>query len=419
MPVKMVDKDFRASFFTCSGIKEIREKLCLELEKYADLFPASREAKILLKPNLNSYMNALTGNTTDLRVLAAVIEFLKGKGYKNIIIGEGTSSGFYREKINNFSRLYVDNLAEFYGVKTIDLNYAQPEEIIFEGGEKAGIAKVTQEADFFINLPKIKTHFETGISVCLKNMMGVLVGLTNKQKAHQSLYKNILNLNKYIKPHLHIIDGLIAMEGNGPSSGTPVNLGVVLIGTDPYLLDMACARLAGFNFLDIPYLKIARDMGIIDRSYINFINSFVPQSRIKKLRKPRVNRLVRFINGPKRQRYFIKIRLAPGINRLFSLKAVGALLNATGLRQDVFIKTESGLKGIFLDPALCDDCKKCRDYCPTGLLLPEGLKEDNGRCIGCLYCFLVCPRNAIKLKGDPGFLCEQIKRYGKITRRIT
>lgn len=419
MPDKMVDKKFRLSLLKCQSTKEVREKLNLELDKYYHLFPVSKEAKIILKPNLNSYMNALTGNTTDLRILVTVIEFLKNKGYRNIIIAEGTSSGFYREKINNFSRLYIDKIARFYGIEMIDLNYAPSQSIEFEYKVEAKIARITREADFFINLPKIKTHFETGISVCLKNMMGVLVGLSNKQKAHRSLAENILNINKYVKPHLHIIDGLIAMEGNGPSSGIPLNLGIIVLGIDPYLLDLFCARMAGFNYQEIPYLRVARDRGIINESYVDFIDAFVSESMVRRLRKPKVNAIVRFVNNPKRQHYFIKARLAPGLNRLFSTKLVGKLLNISGLRQDVFAKSEPDFHKIDIDYTRCDGCKKCADYCPMGLALPQQLSGIDNRCIGCLYCFLVCPRKAIRIEGRLGFLSEQIKRYGNITRSVT
>jgi uncharacterized protein (DUF362 family)/Pyruvate/2-oxoacid:ferredoxin oxidoreductase delta subunit len=419
LSIKMVEKNFRFSLLNCSGIKEIREKLNLELEKYSDLLPASRESKILLKPNLNSNMNALTGNTTDLRILAVLIEFLKDRGYRNIIIAEGTSSGFYREKINNFSRLYIDRLAKFHGVRIIDLNYAPSETIEFEYGIKAKIARITQEADLFINLPKIKTHFETGISVCLKNMVGVLVGLNNKQKAHRSLAKNILNINKYVRPHLHIVDGLIAMEGNGPSSGVPINFGAILIGTDPYLIDLLCARITGFDYQEIPYLKIAKEEGLIDESYVKFVNNFVSGPMIKVLRKPKVNSMVKFINNPRRQHYFVKIRLAPGFSRIFSTKLAGKLLNITGLRQDVFIKKDAGYDKIYVVEEECDNCNRCAQYCPMGLSLPQQLKEDSDRCIGCLYCFLVCPKKAIKIEGELGFLGEQIRCYDQITRSIT
>src|SRR3989338_5897559 len=125
--------------------KEIKEAITCELE--AIKLPDSKKASILIKPNLNSYMNALTGNTTDLRILVAVIEFLKDAGYGNITIGEGTSSGFYREKINIFSRLMVDKVAKKYDVNILDFNHAPTTEIEFEHNTKAKIAKICLEAD--------------------------------------------------------------------------------------------------------------------------------------------------------------------------------------------------------------------------------------------------------------------------------
>lgn len=415
---QLENNNFRLSLLRCQGTRDIKEKLNLELEKFSSLFPAPKEAKILLKPNLNSNMNALTGNTTDLRILAAVIEFLKNKGYKNIILGEGTSSGFYREKINIFSRLYIDRLAQFYNVKIADFNYAASEEITFEDGQTAKVAKLCKEADFFINLPKLKTHFEVGLSACLKNMMGALVGVDNKQKTHRSLFKNILNLNKYVKPDLHIVDGLICMEGNGPSSGTPVKKDLILIGTDAYLLDIACARIAGFDYSDIPYLKIAQERGIINKAYIDFVDSAMPKSAFANFKRPKANPLVKFINNPRWQHCFVKLRLSPGIKRIFSLKSAGKLLNATGLRQDVFAKEETTCNKLFVDFKQCNGCKKCLAYCPMELDLPEQLNGKNERCVSCLYCFLVCPRKAVKMEGSLGFLSEQLKRYEKFRDSI-
>jgi uncharacterized protein (DUF362 family) len=85
-------------------------------EKYTDLLPSDKGAKILIKPNLNANMNALTGNTTDLRLMASVIGYLKDFGYSDITVGEGTNSGYYRNRISVISRLKVDSLARHYGV---------------------------------------------------------------------------------------------------------------------------------------------------------------------------------------------------------------------------------------------------------------------------------------------------------------
>ena len=208
---------FQIDILKCQTFKDVKEGIFTTLDNYRHLIPGSKDANILLKPNLNANMNALTGNTTDLRILSSLIQFLKSEGYRNILIGEGTNSGYYRNKIGVIARLKVDQLAKYYGVRVKDLNYAEPYEIDFDKDVKASVARECVEADLFINLPKLKTHFEVGMSVCLKNLIGCLVGQENKKKTHQNLAENILRINQAIKPHLHIVDGLIAMEGLGPT----------------------------------------------------------------------------------------------------------------------------------------------------------------------------------------------------------
>src|SRR3989304_515086 len=151
---------FRIDFISAYSLKDIRKGVFGTLEKYRDLLPEIKTARILLKPNLNSNMNALTGNTTDLRLIASVIEFVKENGYTGITIGEGTNSGFYRNNISVISRLVVDRLAGYYGVKVVDLNFSEKVDIPFEDGVMAGVARECMEADFLINMPKLKTHFE-------------------------------------------------------------------------------------------------------------------------------------------------------------------------------------------------------------------------------------------------------------------
>lgn len=410
---------FRLDIIKASSTREIKEKLFTTLNDYKDILPASKNTKILIKPNLNANMNALTGNTTDLRLLASVIEYLKTEGYQNIVIGEGTNSGYYRNNISVISRLKVDMLAKHYGVMVIDLNYSESHYIDFEKGIKAGIAREVIESEFLINMPKLKTHFEVGMSVCLKNLMGCLVGQENKKKTHKSLAKNILNINKYLKPHLHIVDGIIAMEGLGPTRGTPINTGIVFIGTDPYLIDLACAKIAGFDYQKIRTLKLAEDEGIITNNYHKFIESRDLTGIIKNFHKPKANPLVSFIHNPRRQQYFLAIRNTALFNHLCSTKLIGNILFWTGLRQDNFIKEEMVFNGFSFNKAMCiDGCAKCLDYCPIGLKLPDGLKNRDNLCIECLYCFLVCPTNAIEFKGTLGFMAEQLKQYNNIIKTL-
>lgn len=410
---------FRLDIIKADSAHKIKEGLFLILEHYNVLLPASDKADILIKPNLNANMNALTGNTTDLRILSAVIEYLKDKGYEKITIGEGTNSGYYRNNISVISRLKVDELAKYYNVKVIDLNCSEPVYIDFENGVKAGIAKEVLEVDLLINIPKLKTHFEVGMSVCLKNLMGCLVGQENKKKTHRSLAKNVLHINKHIKPHLHIVDGLIAMEGLGPTRGKPKKMGVMIVGTNPYLIDLLCAKMTDFNYRLITTLKSAEDKGIITKDYHEYIKSLDIKTLISEFEKPKANILASFVHSPGRQRYFLAIRNTKFFSYLASTQFFGKLLFFTGLRQDNFIKEEMLFEGLTFSSNLCNSgCTKCTDYCPIGLKLPEGLENQYNNCIGCLYCFLVCPVRAIKFRGKLGFMAEQLRQYDNITRKV-
>lgn len=378
---------------------------------FSDVLPDDKDASVLLKPNLNSNMNALTGNTTDLRILGSVIEYLKDKGYRRIIIGEGTNSGFYRNRIGVISRLKVDALAGYYGVEVRDLNYSKGAEIDFSDGVKADVAKECVEAGLFINLPKLKTHFEVGMSVCLKNLMGCLIGQENKKKTHQALAANILRLNMAVRPHLHIVDGLIAMEGLGPTRGEPVLLNAIIIGTDPYLIDLICARIAGFDYKAVRTLGLAEKKGLLTTDHHRFAEALDLADIKRSFKPPKANPFAGFIHSPKRQKFFLAIRNTGIFSYLASTDWFGKCLFLTGLRQDVFTKEDMDCQGLFLNRDMCRRCGLCRVYCPLGLDMPEYLNDFDERCIKCLYCYIICPDRAIRFEGKFGFFGEQIRQY--------
>ncbi|MBC8458310.1 MAG: DUF362 domain-containing protein [Deltaproteobacteria bacterium] len=402
----------------CQSFKDVKEAMFEVLEKYKVLLPSSNDAKILLKPNLNANMNALTGNTTDLRILSVVIQYLKGKEYTNIVIGEGTNSGYYRNKIGVISRLKVDQLARYYGVKVKDLNYAEPYEIDFDGGVKAQVARDCMEADLFINLPKLKTHFEVGMSVCLKNLMGCLIGQKNKKKTHLNLAENILRINQSVKPHLHIVDAMVAMEGLGPTRGTPVRMDTIISGTDPYLIDLVCAKIAGFHYKDIKTLSLAEKKELLTAEHHRFVESLDLEKIITSFAPPKPGPMAAFIHSPKRQKYFLNIRNTKLFAYLASTDWFGKLLFMTGLRQDVFLQDEMSCNSLYLEEKECTQCNICQDLCPLGLDLPGYLKNMDEKCIYCLYCFSACPEKAIKFDGDFGFFREQLKQYDSMVRML-
>jgi uncharacterized protein (DUF362 family)/NAD-dependent dihydropyrimidine dehydrogenase PreA subunit len=417
-PSKEAMRGSKVSVLECRTVQEIREKVSNTLMEYIHLLPESKDARILLKPNLNSNMNALTGNTTDLRLLVAVIDFLKRHGYRNLIVGDGTSSGFYRNKINVAKRLKILKVVEKFDVEFINLNYEPSVEIDFEDGAKASVAKICLDTDFFINLPKMKTHFEATMSVCLKNLIGCLTGLENKQKVHYSLYKNMLHLANKIRPDLQVVDGLIAMEGPGPSKGTPIMMDLILVGEDPFLVDLVCAKLAGFDYKEVPSLRVAEDLGLFTSEHIQYVDNLDLSSYVKRFKRPKVNPLVGFINNQRWQKYFIGFRLAPVVNSIFNSRLVGRVLSFSGLRQDVFVMKDDETLGLSLVENKCDNCGVCSEYCPMALNLPEDVGNAEKGCILCNYCYFVCPQKAITLEGELGFLKAQIKQYDKAIREM-
>ena len=411
---------FSLNILTCSSFAEIKEQVHTCLASYESLWPSGPSSKILLKPNLNSNMNALTGNTTDLRLLAAVVHFLKDRGYTDITVGEGTNSGFYRSNISVISRLKVDELATYYGVNCIDLNLSEPVPISFEDGVQAGVARECMEADLFINMPKLKTHFEAGMSVCLKNLIGCLVGQENKKKTHLSLAENIVHITENVKPDLHIVDSIFAMEGLGPTKGTPVKTNTLLVGTDPYLVDLVAARFARFDRKKITPLVVAEQRKLVDQDYHDFAERYPLVLPPHSFAPPKAGMIASFIHSPKRQKYFLAIRNTKFFNYLCNTEIIGKLLFLTDLRQDVFINEDMVLRSIALSKDRCTSCGRCQQYCPVEIDLPVSIeKGEMDECISCLYCFCVCPERAILVEGELGFLDEQIKQYDEIIRSIS
>ncbi|WP_300162672.1 DUF362 domain-containing protein [Solidesulfovibrio sp.] len=411
---------YRLHLRRAASLAEARRAVEETLPAYADVFPSDKAAPILLKPNLNANMNALTGNTTDLRLLCALLGALRDAGYADLTVGEGTNSGFYRNDIGVIARLAVDKAAARFGVPVVDLNHAPGRPVAFENGVTAQVAAPVLDAALVINLPKLKTHFEAGMSVCLKNLMGCLVGQENKKKTHQSLAANILNLSDAVRPGLHIVDAMVAMEGLGPTRGTPLRCDALVFGDDPYVIDLACARLAGFPDAAVRPLAEARRRGRLTPDREAFVAGLsLPLLAGRPFAPPKAGHVATFVHSPKRQKYFLAVRNLRLFRYLAGTDWFGALLFKTGLRQDVFCREEMRLDGLSLDDRACDGCGACRELCPMGLD-PASVAASGGdaACIGCLYCYLACPRQALTFHGEPGFLAEQIRQYDALARAL-
>ncbi|MBF0563895.1 MAG: DUF362 domain-containing protein [Nitrospirae bacterium] len=438
--------DFRFDMARAETLGEIKTAIKVTLKhRYADLLPKDKKAGVLIKPDLNSNMNSLTGNTTDLRVIAALLEFLRDEGYVNVVVGEGANVGFFGSGISAISGLRVDLLARHYGYEARDLNCSEPRWVDLENGVKAGVAREVIESAMLINLAKLKTHFGSGMAVCLKNMMGCLVGRADNKKIYGALADNVVDLNLAIKPTLHIVDGVISMEGSGPTRGIPIKTGTLFFGTDPFIVDLVCARFVSFSPEQVAPLRVAIKRGIITEEHLRFAEEF-PLSVTYRFKPPKAGPLATLIHG--RRLRFPAIRNTAMFDRICSSELGVRILCATGFRQDVSLKEEMECEGISIDDQKCKGCKKCADYCPIGMAMPEsagnGHSSGNGhnpekgdspekdgssgkdhspeknhsQCIHCLYCFCVCPKDAIVFHGKLGFMEEQLRQYDEIIKQI-
>ena len=273
------------------------------------------------------------------------------------------------------------------------------------------VAEICLQADYFISIPKIKTHVEAGISAAVKNLVGCVVG-TDKRLVHADLFANIIKLNEIIKPDLILVDGLIGMEGDGPGNGNPKKLDLLLAGKNPFLMDLLIARLIGLDRDNIPYLSIAMKKRYISNKDIARINKLDVKTHFKP--PSRRNLITRILD----HNYLAKFR---DITRfIHGSESFRYLLYRLGIIQDVYEQAEAHIEKIALNQKACDECGICLLACPMELpITTSGFDfSPTQNCIGCLYCFFACPQKAISIEGNLGYLDAHLARYGKQIRTL-
>jgi len=369
--------------------------------------PSRPDARILIKPNLNNDLSALTGNSTDLRVLAALVGELKKLGYSNLTIADGPNIGACRKGIDVFGRLGLRSLAGHIHVELLDLNHSPAVEVRVATGN-VHVARACLEADCLISVPKIKTHAEAGISSSIKNLMGCVAG-ADKWLMHADLPANLVSLNKILRPHLILVDGLIAMEGNGPGDGSPRRLDWLLAGTDAFKLDLLVTRLIGMDWNNVPCLTTAYETGSIKEADILEAGKVDPA--IQMVPAPPRRLITRLLDRR-------ELKVLRDITRpIHRSESVRRTLHRAGIMQDVYENTDAGIQRLQMDKARCTNCGLCVDYCPLALpILATNFDFQKSACIKCLYCSDVCPEEAILTEGELGYLKRHRTRFAAKVR---
>lgn len=238
---------------------------------------------VLIKPNLTVFYGAEEGCTTDPQVVGALSILAKEAGAGRVIIGE--SSGEFFSTIECMKITGIAAVAEREGAEIVDLGSDDTpnRDRQLPNGEVVPRPVPLLEADVIINVPKAKTHHYEPISGALKNWMG-----TCNQAWRFRHHGNDDSIARFVaimaldKPHLHVVDALIAGEGDGPIANQPHWCGAILASTDPVAVDVSICRLLKQEGTKISfkYAEEGERQGLGTRTNIEYVGRRIEEVAI-------------------------------------------------------------------------------------------------------------------------------------------
>jgi uncharacterized protein (DUF362 family) len=236
---------------------------------------------VVIKPNITADSTSWRqGIVTNPHLVRAIIECVAERNPREIRIAEAIAVGLDVKKAYSF--LGYDKIAKDTGARLIDLYDGEFVDVPVAGSNLHStlqIAKSVIEADFLINVPVMKTHVATGISVCMKNLMGTISREQKKKFHFFGIAESVVDLNAVVGPHLSIVDGTVAGEGDGPMANEPVGFETILAGTDNRVVDIISAEVMGFEPDEIEILKICNDRrGALQVSDIEIVGQAMRQT---------------------------------------------------------------------------------------------------------------------------------------------
>lgn len=223
-----------------------------------------RGKRVVLKPNLVEFDSRTAINTDPLFTLAARELFLK-LGAGSVAIAEGP--GHRRDTWDLADQAGYRSLFAGFDQNFTDLNLDDVEaRRAFGNSMDLYLPKTILRADLVVSLAKMKTHHWAGATLSMKNFFGIvpgsIYGWPKNLLHHQGIEKSIVELNRIVRNTFAIVDGVVAMEGNGPIQGTPVPMGTIVMGRDLPAVDATCARLMRLAPEKIGYLRDAAGLGL-------------------------------------------------------------------------------------------------------------------------------------------------------------
>ncbi len=334
--------------------------------------------KVLIKCNLLMKKKPEECTTTHPSVVEALVKRLQKIGAVPII-GDSPGGLFTSRLLKGvYSASGMIQVAERTGAQ---LNYnTNSMEVSYPEGriiKKLTVIEVLREVDAVISVAKLKTHGMTLYTGAVKNLFGVVPGMT---KAEYHLRMNriedfseaLVDICEYVKPVLSIIDAVMGMEGDGPSAGTPRKIGAILASNSPHALDVVSASLVGIPPERVPTIQRAYERGLcgVDMDSIQLLGDSFEELCIKDFKLPVTGEISFF-------------------HRVFGS-------NSNVAR---FLNHYLGPKPYF-NHDMCIGCRDCQRYCPPQAIEMVYKKPvvDLKKCIRCYCCQELCPKKAVEIR---------------------
>jgi uncharacterized protein (DUF362 family)/Pyruvate/2-oxoacid:ferredoxin oxidoreductase delta subunit len=346
-----------------------------------------KNAKIaVLKPNFVAGRSASTGATTSFALLKAVAEEVRACGTEPVIC-EIPGTEFDREA--TYTILGVEQFCAEHGIRIVRIDPEGDKRDWIElrpAGARSlrrfRIPRFMQEA-CFINLPVLKTHVVSTMTLSMKNPMGILPRPDRRTMHTMGIAQCIVDMNLGIKPDLTIVDGSVGQDGEGPLYGEKADLQVMVAGRDSLSVDLACCQLVGVKPHDIPHLKLALEQ--LGQPSLNLVGEEV--GMIKQFRLPKQKALYRFI-----------FWLMYPLDYPYSWIAERGQHFCTRLYGTGLVGTRPQI-----NEANCTRCGICVETCPLPNVIDlKTLQVNYTTCQRCLLCYEACPENAISVRGYSG-----------------
>jgi uncharacterized protein (DUF362 family)/NAD-dependent dihydropyrimidine dehydrogenase PreA subunit len=344
-------------------------------------------ATVLLKPNFVSAKPPASAVTTHPALIAAVARAVRRHHRGRLVVGDSPA---LVTATRVATVLGLPELLRGLDVEIVDFT----ETVTVEGGGGFGpleLARPLVEADLVINLPKVKTHAQMALTLGIKNLYGAFVGLS-KARGHlhagrdETIFARLLlEVARRVAPALTLADGIVGMEGNGPTAGRPRPLGLLAVSTDVLALDRVLTHILGFTPDHVPVLAQAA------------------------LERPEPTDTAPFETRGQPPDRFCVSDWEPARPVPINATVIPGVL-ARPLRHHITTKP-------VFDPQRCTRCGQCVDHCgphalsfvPRGRVHPgpghsdRKVDLDLNLCIRCYCCQEICAQGAVSV-GEGVFL---------------